>query len=246
LTKGTLLVIVATLIFGFMGIAAKYIQASPVILLYSMQISGLIVILIILLKTRQFSPKNYVKLIIVMSFFGLLTDFFFFSAVKLTSVPNSVFVRYTAPIFILILMPFIIKEKIERKSIYAIPIALVGLFIILYQGNLTFDTNMTGMIFALLSAVTNASALVLVKKIMLKLNVYTMMFYRFLINTIILTPFILIGSCAKLHRSSFRHLLQHFVVFRNTIDIHDNRRAPYLAKFLPCDQKLMTSAFVHR
>ena len=53
---------------------------------------------------------------------------------------------------------------------------------------------MTGMIFALLSAVTNASALVLVKKIMLKLNVYTMMFYRFLINTIILTPFILIGS----------------------------------------------------
>lgn len=39
-SKGNLLVIAAFLIFGTMGVLAKYISASPIVLLYAFQISG--------------------------------------------------------------------------------------------------------------------------------------------------------------------------------------------------------------
>ncbi len=192
--KGNILLIVAMLIFGLMGILAKYLPSSPLVLLYAFQVVGLITYFLVLVKTKKFQLKGALKLIFVMTFFNLISDFSFFSAVKLTSVTNAVLIKFTAPIFILILAPIIISEKRERSSLYAIPLAILGLFMIIYQSNLVFDANLTGMAFALVTAVSSAVVLILIKKIMKSLDLYTMLFYRFLISTILLTPIIFLES----------------------------------------------------
>lgn len=194
--KGSLFLIAAMLIFGLMGIFAKSLLASPLMLLYSFEIIGLITYSLVLLKTKKFRVGGVLKIVFVMTLFNLLSDFSFFSAVKLTSVANAVFIKFTGPIFILILAPLIIGEKRERRSLYAVPLALVGLFLIIYQNNLMFDANMVGMGFALITAISFAVFLILIKKITKSLDLYTMLFYRFLIATIILTPLVFLSSPA--------------------------------------------------
>ncbi|HLC67969.1 MAG TPA: DMT family transporter [archaeon] len=190
--KGALLLVIAFLIFGSFGIAAKYIQASPLMLLYGMQAAGLIVLFVILMKEKNFSTKGMLKGIAIMTFFALVTDFSFFAAVKLMNVSNVVFIRFTAPVLILIFAPFIIKEKVERKSLLAIPIALLGLFLILYQGKLVFDSDATGIIYSLITAVSLALFIIFVKQVSQKVKVNVLLFYRYLIGVIVLTPLVML------------------------------------------------------
>ena len=180
--------------FGLMGIFAKYLTSSPLTLLYAFQIVGIVTYFLVLIKTKKFRLKGMLKLILIMTVFNIVSDFSFFSAVKLTSVANAVLIKFTAPIFILILAPIIISEKRERKALYAIPLALFGLFLIIYQNNLVIDPNLVGMGFALVTAVSSAAVLMLIKKITKSLDLYTMLFYRFLISTIILTPIVFLEN----------------------------------------------------
>ncbi len=226
--KGNLLVVLAFLIFGSMGVLAKFISASPLVLLYALQIVGLITFSIVLLRTRKFSTKGMFKLIVAMTVFNLISDFTFFSAVKLTSVANAVFIKFTAPVFILILAPLMIGERRERKNWLAVPIALFGLFLIVYQNNLVFDANMTGILFALLTAVTMAFSWTFIKKILRSLDVYATLFYRFLLSTIVLTPILLVEAPSV----SFDVLLQLalfgvlFITLGTTIHMQGVKRIP--------------------
>src|SRR3989338_747440 len=192
--KGNIFLIVAMLVFGLMGIFAKYLTSSPLTLLYAFQIVGIVTYFLVLIKTKKFRLKGMLKLILIMTVFNIVSDFSFFSAVKLTSVANAVLIKFTAPIFILILAPIIISEKRERKALYAIPLALFGLFLIIYQNNLVIDPNLVGMGFALVTAVSSAAVLMLITKITKSLDLYTMLFYRFLISTIILTPIVFLEN----------------------------------------------------
>ena len=227
-SKGNLLVILAFLIFGLMGVLARFISASPLLLLYSFQVVGLITFSLILLKNRKFSTGGMFKLIVVMTAFNLISDFSFFSAVKMTSISNAVFIKFTAPIFVLIIAPILIKEKSERRNWLAIPIALVGLFLIIYQNNLVFDANFNGILFSILTAITVAFSWTLIKKILKSLDVYSTLFYRFLISTTVLTPILFLEAPVI----SFDILLQLllfgilFITIGTTIHMQGIKRIP--------------------
>ena len=226
--KGNVFLIIAMLIFGLMGIFAKSLPSCPLVLLYAFQIVGIITYFLVLIRTKKFHLKGALKLIFIMTLFNLLSDFSFFSAVKLTSVANAVLIKFTAPIFILIFAPIIINEKRDRNSLYAIPLAMLGLFMIIYQNNLVFDANLTGMGFALVTALSSAAVLIIVKKITKYLDLYTMLFYRFLISTIILTPIIffenpMISDSAIVPLAIFGIL---FITIGTTIHLQGIKRIP--------------------
>lgn len=189
--KGNLLVISSWLIFGLLGVLTKTISSSSLLLLFAMQIIGALSFLLVLLRSKKFSCKGSIKLVIIMSIVVVLNDFFFLSALKLVSIADAVFIKYTSPIFIVILVPFLIKEKWENRNAYAAALAFLGLFLILYQGVLAVSNNLLGMVFAILSAIFVALYLIFIKKIVASLDVYTTLFYRYLIGAIIIAPFIL-------------------------------------------------------
>lgn len=114
----------------------------------------------------------------------------------MTSVANAVFIKFTAPIFLLILAPLLIREKGEKKNWIAVPVSLAGLFLIIYQSNFALDAGTTGMLFALITAVATAFSWTIIKKILKTLDVYATLFYRFLISTVALTPILLLEAPA--------------------------------------------------
>lgn len=83
--------------------------------------------------------------------FGILTSiiyaallFLFVWATKKTTAANAIFLQYTAPIYILILAPFIIGEKFRMRDLVTVVIVLAGMSLFFvgkleisdYQGNI--------------------------------------------------------------------------------------------------------------
>ncbi len=83
--------------------------------------------------------------------FGILTSIFYAAllflfvwATKKTTAANAIFLQYTAPIYILILAPFVIKEKFHFRDLVTVVICLVGMSLFFvgqlriddYQGNI--------------------------------------------------------------------------------------------------------------
>ncbi|MCX6818806.1 MAG: DMT family transporter [Candidatus Aenigmarchaeota archaeon] len=190
--KGFLLIIISMLIFGFYGIFIKAIALSPQVLLFFFQVFGAIGSLLLLLHYKmKFSIKGFVLLLLGLAAVALLNDLLYFNAFKLTTISNSILVHYTAPIFVAVLAPFLLKEKLERITIAALMLSFFGLLLILYS-SLNINTSWLGILFALASGVMYAFMIIAYKKILRHLGVYVVNFYRFVLGTLVLLPFVLI------------------------------------------------------
>lgn len=190
--KGFIFVIVAMGIFGLYGIFVKSIDLTPQTILFFYQIFGLIgSFFLILYHKIKFSVKGFMFLLLGLAIVAVLNDLFYFNAFKLTTVSNSILVHYTAPIFVAMFAPFLIKENLEKITIISLILCFFGLILIIYP-NLNFDTDFNGLLFALGSGVMYALMLIVYKKILKNLSVYLANFYRFLISIIILAPIIFI------------------------------------------------------
>jgi len=55
---------------------------------------------------------------------------FLFEAMKLIPIGNAVLLNYTAPVFVALLSPVILKEKIMRATLYALALSVVGILLI--------------------------------------------------------------------------------------------------------------------
>jgi drug/metabolite transporter (DMT)-like permease len=194
--RGFIFVIIAMLVFGFYGIFIKAMDLSPQIILFFYQIFGLIGSFFLIFYYRlKFSVKGFILLILGLAAVALLNDLFYFNAFKLTTISNSIIVHYTAPIFVAVLAPFLIKERLEKISIVSLILSFFGLFIILYP-SLSVNTSMLGILFALGSGIMYALMLIAYKKILVNIGVYVVNFYRFLIGSIVLLPVFLIEKPA--------------------------------------------------
>lgn len=76
---------------------------------------------------------------------------FFVAATKLTTSANAIFLQYTAPVYILILEPFLFKEKFRLRDLAIVVICIIGMSLF-FVGQLRPD-DVKGNLFALGSGV---------------------------------------------------------------------------------------------
>lgn len=78
---------------------------------------------------------------------------FFFKAVATTSLSNAVLSYYAAPVLVAAASPFLLKERLERRTIGAIGLALAGIILMLYQpGQPLTAADVTGIGYGLAAA----------------------------------------------------------------------------------------------
>jgi len=103
------------------------------------------------------------------SFYSILSSVFyagililFVAATKMTSAANAIFLQYTAPFYVLILEPLLLKTKFERANLFILLICFAGMFLF-FLGD--FGRGyMLGNIVAVSSGVCFAAFLLLVRK----------------------------------------------------------------------------------
>ena len=97
----------------------------------------------VLILTRKYGLKINAFGILTSIIYALLL-FLFVWATKKTTAANAIFLQYTAPIYILILAPFIIGEKFQWRDLLTVIVVLAGMSLFFvgqlrledYQGNI--------------------------------------------------------------------------------------------------------------
>lgn len=187
---GAVLIIVAMMMFGFYGVALRGIQASALTVLFFNQVFGTIALFFVVVKQKGFKIQGFGLFITGLTIAAVLNDFMYFNALKLTTIANAVLTHYTAPIFVAILAPFFLSEKLTRKTLLALGCSFLGLVLILSTSSLTWNTNLAGILAGLASGFFYAVIIIAYKKATVNLSVYTINFYRYLLSTFLLLPFV--------------------------------------------------------
>lgn len=213
-TKGIILFVTALFIFALNGILAKGINASPLLLLFAMAITGAPIFFVLALKNKglNITPQN-IKGVIVIALLALVVDFAFFSAVKVMPIANAVFIKFTYPLLVILLAPLILEEHFQKDAFRAVLVGVGGLLLILLE-ELVFSINLAGALFAFTAAITLAFFVVLVKKLLIAIEIRTILFYRYFISVFILFPFVYAEQSWKmLNTTLFLSLLGFGILF---------------------------------
>ena len=161
--------LLSMIIFGTIGIFVRYIDlSSSEIALLRGLIGSLFLITVMFIMKKKISWA-YVKgnaLILLLSSIALGGNWiFFFQAYKHTTISNAVLSYYFAPVFVLILSPLVLKEKLSAKKIICIGVAMLGMLFIVGSSGVSTSglDHLIGIGYGLLAAAFYATLMLLNK-----------------------------------------------------------------------------------
>lgn len=207
--KGPLLIILAMAIFGFAGIYVRFLQNTfgfSILFLVFMNflIPGVFLVAYFWWRDRSiFNHKGLLWFLILFTIFDILNIYSYWQAFALTTISNAVLTHYTAPLFVALLAPFLIKEKVNKRIALALSLSVVGLVLLTY-GDYSFKSqDFIGILFGTASGLFYALIIICIRYMHRKISAYTMRIYECGIALILLTPFLLVGSNTPLLLTSF-------------------------------------------
>lgn len=145
--KGILAVVIAALLWSTGGLFIKLISLNSLQLSFFRSLfAGLVILALFRKEAIKF---NKWSLFTGLCYAGVLT--FFVMATKLTTAANAIFLQYTAPIYVLILEPVLLKTKFERINLITIIFTFAGMALF-FVGKLSAG-DIEGNTFALISGI---------------------------------------------------------------------------------------------
>jgi drug/metabolite transporter (DMT)-like permease len=141
--KAHLAVLVGCILYGMTGLFLSRIHNMSIasIIFYRL-FFGLCLISIFLLTTGrigELKPGKRRAQLLLQGIFVLANMFFYFMCIKKTCFSIGILLEYTAPIYVMLASPFVLKEKVGKKSIAALLLAMTGVFLVI-RPNGGFDT----------------------------------------------------------------------------------------------------------
>lgn len=118
---------------------------------------------------------------------------FLFESYRYTTISNATISYYFAPIFVMILAPWILKEKLTSVKVVCIVMAMIGLFLIVNPGSGSTSSgqnNTVGILYGLSAAALYASV-ILMNKFIKNLSGFETTLVQLLAGALVLLPYIL-------------------------------------------------------
>ena len=152
--KAILFLILAAMLWSTAGVFVKALDWQPLSLLAG---RGIFTSIVFLLYMRRL-PQKVTRWTLLAAGGSIATQFLFVTSTKLTTAANSIFLQYTAPIYVVLLAYWLLCEKPSRTDWIAMGIIFLGL--ILFFGDQLSPNGLYGNILAVLSGVTSAVMMV--------------------------------------------------------------------------------------
>lgn len=171
--KDKLSLLAAMIIVGSIGIFVNYINLSSAVIACSRAVIGTLFILIVMfVKHEKVNWQAVKKNLLWLSLSGIALGFnwiLLFEAYRYTTVSVATMCYYMAPVFVVLLSPIVIKEKLTLVGVLSTVIAVIGAVLISgvagLPGNSFEGTDLRGVGFGLSAALLYCSILFLNKKI---------------------------------------------------------------------------------
>lgn len=186
----------AAIIWGSLGVIVRVIDLPVLVLVFGRVFFAAVTVLVFIVVRQRIGTLFVGSNIYLLIFMGILlalnwTSFFF--SVKLTSIANAVLITYTAPILVAFLAPRFLNEQIERITIIALFVSLIGAALIASPSAIALSRNdLIGIGWAIVSSITYAILVILAKPLTERVSVPIMIFYEELACAAVLSPAIFV------------------------------------------------------
>lgn len=184
------------IIFGAVGIFAKYIElSSSEIALFMSLIGSFLLFIICILTKNKVSWHNIKKNAFALLLAGIALSgnwIFLFQSYKETTIANAALSYYFAPVLVIVMSPIVLKEKLSLKKVLCVCAALFGLILILQSDRSgEHDNHLLGIVYGLIAA-TFYAILTLTNKFIRNMNGLEITFTQLLLSSVLLIPYLFI------------------------------------------------------
>lgn len=152
--KAIFYLVIAAILWSTSGLFVKILDWQPIAILAGRSFFDAIVFLIYL---RRIPTRFNLWQVLAASMF-ILTQFLFITSTKLTTAANAIFLQYTAPIYVILLAFWFLREKPSRTDWVSMLIIFSGLG--LFFADKLSTNGFYGNLLAVLSGVTSAIMMV--------------------------------------------------------------------------------------
>lgn len=192
---GYLYVAVAAVIWGSNGVIVNLVPLNAYVIAFFRVLFASLTLLPLLLFTKRPEMVKAAKAWGSMFALGGLLSLgwaFLFQSMKLIAIANAVLLNYMAPVFVALLAPIFLNERIEKTTVLALAISLVGMMIISSQQDLHAGSlNFSGVVFGLLAGLAYAGFIILSKKTVAKYSSQAVALYAYSATAIFLSSSLL-------------------------------------------------------
>ncbi|USH00205.1 DMT family transporter [Thermococcus argininiproducens] len=193
--QGRAKIIFSMLIWGSVGVFARYSELDGLKLaFYRVLLGSILLILIHLLKNAGWvkgaflNVRPKIGLVFLLGFVLALNWVFFFSAIMYTNIAKATLIYYLAPIIVVILSSVFLKENITKIRIVLVCLAFLGAFLIGSQTEMSLgNKDFVGILFAFLGAIFYASVTIL-GRYLRDIDSSNLTFFQLFFATLILFP----------------------------------------------------------
>ncbi len=214
-TRGKLLVLSSFFLFGTLGLFVRYIPLPSSVIANVRGIVGTLFLLIFLALRKQKlhfdAIRRNLKYLLpagmVLGFNWLLL----FEAYRYTTVAVATVFYYLAPVFVLLLSPIFLKEKLTGKRSFFAFLALVGMVLTSGVVQNGFQASFTGVILATGAACMYA-AIVLLNKKLKDISSLEVTVVQLAISAVVLLPYNLLTVVPEQLACDLRGLILLMVV----------------------------------
>ncbi|MEN8718349.1 MAG: DMT family transporter, partial [Sulfurovum sp.] len=127
--KGILFMLISALIGALNGAVAKYLSAymDPVQIVFYRNLLGMLIILYSFKRFNVKVDKTKLHLLFLRGIFGATAMVLFFYTIAFIPLGEAVVLNKTSPFFVTIIAYYLLKEKIDLKTFFALFIGFIGI-----------------------------------------------------------------------------------------------------------------------
>jgi len=187
--------IISMLIWGSIGIFVKYINFTSSQIALVRAIVGSIFLMIFSMISKESLSKEKIKSnLLVLICCGICLGFnwiFLFQAYHYTTVSTATICYYVAPIIVMFLSPFLLKEKINSVKVCCIVAAMIGMLCIVGIDKSSMgENNMVGILYGL-SAACFYTGVVILNKFLKGISGRDSAIVQLSVSAIFLLPYVI-------------------------------------------------------
>ncbi|MBE6044797.1 MAG: EamA/RhaT family transporter [Clostridium thermopalmarium] len=204
-------IIISMVLWGSLGLFVKNINLPSIEIAFLRAVIASTIFILSNLVTKKTNFKKYSKKNLIILFIsGIAIGFnwvLLFQAYKFTTISNSTLSYYFAPVFVVLLSPIVLKQKLTFRKLLSVVGAMIGLFLILNNQsnvpNIAYN-HIKGISYGLGAASLYASVM-LFNNYIEDLSGFERTIIQLSAASLVLLPFIL--SRHELHVDSYKNLI---------------------------------------
>lgn len=188
--------IIAVVLYGTIGLFLRYVNLpSEIVAMFRGLIGSLFIYLYLRLKHVPIDKKAIRNNLFLLLLSGIclgLNWIFLFASYMTTTVAIASLCNYLAPLFVIIVSPLVLHEKLEIKKLPFVALAFLG--IVLVSG--VFDEqkgSLIGIVYGVLAALV-FSIIIICNRKLKDISVYDRSIVQLLVSAITILPYVLIHN----------------------------------------------------